>query len=162
MKKIDSLGLKSCIFQAEIFEASAKESNCSSKIFIRRFLNSDVAKRIDNGGMLFDSSAIPDVFQELDAQYGESIYGNEKFSQEELHWIGYIYRYWACITNKTSKQIYKEIKPDTLRKLYFPYHSLDPAQAIERIMEEYETNNTDEDELQYAVKVLRSIRTKKA
>ena len=62
-------------------------------------------------------------------------YGKEKYSEAELYWIGYIYRYWSYTYQKTSKQIYKFIKPKELRSLYYPYHSLDPAQAIERILE---------------------------
>ena len=35
----------------------------------------------------------------------------------------------------TSAQIYKIVKPKELRDLFLPYHTMDPAQAIERILE---------------------------
>ncbi|MGN1142150.1 MAG: hypothetical protein ACI4TF_13185 [Oliverpabstia sp.] len=95
MKKMDSLGLKMCSYQAMLFEKSKDSTNCSSKIFIRRFMNSKLAKRMDSAGVIFDSLDISDAIKELEAQYGESSYGIEKFNVEELHWIGYIYRYWA-------------------------------------------------------------------
>ena len=58
-----------------------------------------------------------------------------------MHWIGYMYRYWAYTYEQSSKHLFKYIKPEKLRALYFPYHSLDPAQAIDRILE---SKSTDE------------------
>ena len=55
MRKIDSLGLKLCSFQAQLFEESLSKCECSSRIFARRFLNSDLAKRMDNDGFLFEA-----------------------------------------------------------------------------------------------------------
>lgn len=83
------------------------------------------------------------------------------FSVEEMHWIGYIYRYWAYVSEKSSKQIYKIIKPEQLKKLYFPYHSLDPLQAIDRIMEEIETEEQSGlDDIAKGVIALRKVRNK--
>ena len=162
MKKMDSLGLKMCGYQATLFEMSKDSTNCSSKIFIRRFMNSKLAKRMDSVGFMFDSLDIPDAIKELEAQYGVSSYGMEKFNEEELYWIGYIYRYWAYVSGKSSKQIYKIIKPEQLRKLYFPYHSLDPLQAIERIMEESDHGAREGmDDISRGVIALRKVRNKK-
>ena len=61
---MDNYGLKLCKFQAELFEKSSDEENCSSKIFIRRFMLSDLAKRMDKDGFLFDAIDIIDAFQE--------------------------------------------------------------------------------------------------
>ena len=52
--------------------------------------------------------------------------------------------------------MYKLIKPEDLRKVYFPYHSLDPEQAIERIKESIQID--DEDDIKKGVKILRKIR----
>lgn len=159
MKKMDSLGLKMCSYQATLFEMSIESTDCSSKIFIRRFMNSELAKRMDNAGFMFDSLDIPDAIKEVEAQYGASSYGIEKFNAEELHWIGYLYRYWAYVSEKSSKQIYKFIKPEQLRKLYFPYHSLDPLQAIERITDESESGISEEtDDISRGVIALRKVR----
>lgn len=82
---------------------------------------------------------------------------------EELHWIGYIYRYWAYISGKSSKQIYKIMKPEQLKKLYLPYHSLDPLQAIERIIDESESESSEEiDDISRGVIALRKVRNKKS
>ena len=158
MKKIDSLGLKLCSFQAELFEQSITDTSCSSKIFIRRFMNSELAKRMDNTGFLFEAISVSDAIREVEAQYGVSSYGVELFSAEELHWIGYIYRYWVYTHEGSSRQLYKMVKPDKLRKLYFPYHSLDPAQAIERILEETEVKYENVSDISRGVEVLRKVR----
>ncbi len=161
MKKMDSLGLKICSYQANLFENSIQSVKCSSKIFIRRFMNSNLAKRMDSAGFIFDSLDVSDAMRELEEQYGESSYGIEKFPVEEMYWIGYIYRYWAYVSGKSSKQIYKIIKPEKMRQLYFPYHSLDPLQAIERIMEEIEPEEQKGiDDIAKGVIALRKVRNR--
>jgi hypothetical protein len=161
MKKMDSLGLKICSYQAMLFEKTIEETDCSSKIFIRRFMNSNLAKRMDSVGFMFESLDISDAIKEVQNQYGESAYGNEKFTANELHWIGYIYRYWVYVTEKSSKQVYKIVKPEELRQLYFPYHSLDPLQAIERIMDGMESEAQRElNDIEKGVIALRKVRNK--
>lgn len=156
MKIMDSYGLGLCRFQAELFENSRDNADCSSKIFIRRFMYSDLAVRMDSDGFLFEAVDVTDALHEIEAQFGPSDYGSEKFNKEELYWTGYIYRYWAYTSEKKSKQIYKTIKPEELRKLYFPYHSLDPEQAIERIKES--KGGDYEDDIKRGVEVLRRVR----
>ena len=143
MRKIDEIGLKLCKMQAEVFSASVKETNCSSLIFMRRFMNSGVAQRMDLGGFLFEACDVNQILQEIETEFGESSYGKEKYSEAELYWIGYVYRYWSYTYQKTSKQVYKIIKPKELCSLYYPYHSLDPAQVIERILEAKDLNEKD-------------------
>ena len=143
MKVIDDIGIRLCKFQGETFSLSFTNTECSSAIFIRRFMNSYFASRLDNGGLVsevFDSNV---VFEELEYEFGVSYYGKEKYSTEELYWIGYIYRYWCYTRELTSKQVYKIIKPKELRSLYFPYHSLDPKQAIDRILEAKDIDESD-------------------
>ena len=160
MKKMDSYGLKLCKFQAELFQKSMSETDCGSKIFIRRFMYSDVAKRMDKEGFLYGAFDIIDALNEIEIEFGPSTYGKEKFNGEELYWTGYIYRYWSYITGQSSKQIYKIIKPDELKKLYFPYHSLDPEQAIERIKES--KGIVDVDDITRGVEILRKVRARRA
>lgn len=59
--------------------------------------------------------------------------------------------------------MYKQMKPKDLRKLlYYVYHSLDPAQAIERFLEG--SGSKEEDYTEKGVQILRGIleREKKA
>lgn len=155
MKKIDEIGLKLCKIQADVFSESLSRENCSSLIFVRRFMNSQVAQRMDTGTFLFEACDINQVFDEINEEFGYTSYGKEKYSEPEMYWIGYIYRYWAYTSAKTSKQIYRIIKPKELRDLYYPYHSLDPAQAIERILEA--KGISEADLTAKGVKILREI-----
>lgn len=121
-------------------------------------MNSQAAQRIDSGAFLFEACDTNQVFDEINEEFGYTSYGKEKYSEDEMYWIGYIYRYWAYTSEKTSKQIYRIIKPKELRDLYYPYHSLDPAQAIERILEAkeiHENNLTAR-----GVKIMRKIVTR--
>ena len=161
MRKIDSLGLKLCSFQGKLFEESIIQCECSSRIFARRFMNSDLARRMDKNGFIFESLTIIDALGEINNQYGESAYGKEKYTIEEMYWIGYIYRYWSYTYEMTSKEIYKIAKPEQMRKLYFAYHSLDPRQAIERILEGAGIEITSEAyAISRGVEILRKVKNK--
>ena len=159
MRKMDHDGLKLCKFQAELFQNSIEEAECSSKVFIRRFMHSYFVRRMDGSGFLYETTSISDAFDEIENQYGSSDYGQEKFSREELYWMGYIYRYWSYITGSSSKQIYRIVKPEELKKMYYPYHSLDPEQVIDRIKEA--KGIVPCHDIQRGVEVLRKIRERR-
>jgi len=117
---------------------------------------------MDHRGFLLEASDAVSILNEVEAQYGPTSYGKERYGREELYWLGYLYRYWAYTYEKSSKQVYKQMKAKELRMLYYPYHSLDPAQAIERILES--NGSEEEDYTEKGVRVLRKIleREKKA
>ena len=158
MRKMDHYGLQMCKFQGELFKESLRKTQCGSKVFLRRFMLSDLAERMDKDGFLFEATDIGDAFIEIENQYGPTDYGQIKFGGEALYWTGYLYRYWSYISGKSSKQLYRIMKPEELEKLYFPYHSLDPEQAIERIMEA--KGLTEEDEIARGVEIMRRVRAK--
>jgi len=155
MNSFDDIGLKLCRFQGNLFSLSAEKVACSSAIFIRRFMNSDFASRLDRNGFISEILNEESAFEEIEAEYGKSDFGRETYRSEELYWIGYIYRYWCYTKGKRSKEVYKVIKPGELRGLYLPYHSLDPAQAIERILEA--KGLSEEDYTKRGVEILRRI-----
>lgn len=68
MKKIDEEGLKLCALQAEVFVNSLTEMQCSSPIFIRRFMNSNVASRMDGRGFLLEATDAASILNEVDSQ----------------------------------------------------------------------------------------------
>lgn len=158
MKKIDNDGLLLCEMQAKAFELSREAQNTSSEIFIRRFMNSEVAKRLDNMTILQSNMQAADFFALIDEEYGRSEYGSVKYSQNELYWIGYIYRYYAYTYDKTSRQVYKTVKPKELRGLFLPYHTMDPAQAIDRILEAKGLANDSVDEEKRQFEIFKRIR----
>ncbi len=160
MKKIDNDGLLLCEIQAKAFELSCEAQNTSSEIFIRRFMNSETAKRLDNMTLLQSNMQAADLLVLIDEEYGRSDYGSVKYSLNELYWIGYIYRYFAYTYDKTSKQVYKTVKPKELRSLFLPYHTMDPAQAIDRILEAKGLANENDDEEKRQFEIYKRIRKK--
>ena len=159
MKTMDEIGNKLCKAQAELFVSSISLTNCSSAFFLRRFMNSSAARRFDDGSFLFEASTNESVIAEIEEEFGKSNYGKVKFTENELYWMGYLYRYWCYTYEKTSKQVYRIIKPTELRELFFPYHSLDNAAAIERIIEA--KNCREEDLIERGVEILRRITQEK-
>lgn len=86
MRTIDNNGLVLCDLQSELFEKSSS-LDCSSEIFIRRFMNSKVAKQFDSTQVLDDTLTIDNIFEELVNEYGYTSYGSVKYSRSELYWI---------------------------------------------------------------------------
>ena len=96
--------------------------------------------------------------QLVDEEYGVSDYGSVKYTHNEMYWIGYIYRYFAVTYELTSPQVYKIVKPKELRGLFLPYHTMDPAQAIERILEAKEMLVDEDMELKRQYEIFKRIR----
>ena len=42
--------------------------------------------------------------EEINIEFGESSYGKEKYSEDELYWMGYLYRYWSYTHQKTASK----------------------------------------------------------
>lgn len=160
MKEIDKDGLLLCDIQAKAFELSASAMETSSEIFIRRFMYSAAAKQLDNKAVLQSNIQAGDLLLLIDEEYGRSNYGSVKYTLNELYWIGYIYRYFAYTYEKTSLQVYRIIKPKELRGLFLPYHTMDPAQAIDRILEAKGLANGNVNEEQRQFEIFKRIRKK--
>ena len=153
MRKFDKDGLILCEMQGQVFEMSIETTSTSSEIFIRRFMQSIIAKSLDSGDILQTNIQPKDIFERIVEQYGESKYGSVKYSPNEMYWIGYIYRYFSYTYEKSSSQVYKII-----RKLFFAYHTMDPSQAIERILEAKGYPINEEEELKRQYEIFRRIR----
>ena len=158
MKKINKDGLLLCELQATAFENSADKMDSSSEIFIRRFMKSKIAKRLDNESVLESNIQANDILQLVDEEYGVSNYGSIKYTRNELYWIGYVYRYFAITYELTSVQVYRIVKPKELRSLFLPYHTMDPSQAIERILETKGLLLDENMELERQYKIFKRIR----
>lgn len=156
--KIDKDGLLLCELQAKAFEKSIDKMESSSEIFIRRFMNSKIAKRLDNKSILESNIQANDILQFVDEEYGVTDYGTVKYTHNEMYWIGYIYRYFAITYDLMSVQVYKIVKPKELRGLFLPYHTMDPSQAIERILEAKGLLTDEETELKRQYEIFKRIR----
>lgn len=158
MRKIDKDGLLLCDLQAKVFEAAVDFTEISSEVFIRRFMNSKIAKKMDNESVLQTNIHEKDILDMIEIQYGKSNYGSVKYTHDEMFWIGYLYRYFCYTYKLSSIQVYKIIKPKELRGLYLGYHSLDPSQAIERILEAKGLLLDEKTEIKRQYEIYRRIR----
>ena len=155
MKTVDHDGYTLCVLQAQAFEYSVDHIESSSPIFIRRFMKSQIVKRLDDASILDTNLQAKDLIDAVNEEYGVSCYGSTKYTRNEMYWIGYVYRYFALAYGLSSSQIYRLVKPKELRDVFLPYHTMDPAQALERILEAkgicLEQNEEQELERQYAI-----------
>lgn len=135
MKKLDFNERKLCQLHGKIFEESINKAECSSLIFIRRFMLSELAKQFDDYSFLVISFDIDDCFNELENEFGESAYGKTKYSKDEMFWIGYIYRALSIIYKLSSKKVFKLFNGKEIIKYYNIYHTFDIEQAAEKMME---------------------------
>ena len=161
IKKINRDGLLLCELQAKAFENSIDKMESSSEIFIRRFMKSKIAKRLDNQSILDSNIQANDILQLVDEEYGATNYGSVKYTHNEMYWIGYIYRYFVITYELTSMQVYKIVKPKELKGLFLPYHTMDPSQAIERILEAKGLFTDEKMELERQYEIFKRIRNKK-
>ena len=152
--------IKLCDLQGMLFEQSLS-LKCSSSIFIRRFMNSNLAKRFDNAGILNENKDYQDMLEDLNSEYSSELSGSKQFGLNELFWIGYIYRYWQILYKSTSKSIYKVCNSEEMRKLFFMYHTLDPEKAVKMILEA-KNIDTASDFTGKGVTILRKIRAKRS
>lgn len=157
--RIGRNGLLLCDLQAKVFEKSVDMMQVSSKIFVRRFMNSDIAKKMDNGQILQLNLHENDILSLIEEQYGKSEYGSIKYTHNEMFWIGYLYRYFCCTYDLSSLQVYKIIKPKELRGLFLAYHTMDPSHAIERILEAKGLLTNEKNELERQIKIYKRIRS---
>ena len=158
MKKINKDGLLLCDLQAKTFECAVDLASVSSEIFIRRFMNSNAAKRMDNTSILQTNIHEKDILVLIEEQYGKSDYGSVKYTHDEMFWIGYLYRFLCYTYDLSSVQAYKIAKPRELRGLFPAYHTLDPSQAIERILEAKGLWVDEETELKRQYEIFKRIR----
>lgn len=158
MKKINKDGLLLCDLQAKTFESAVDLTSVSSEIFIRRFMNSKVAKTLDNESILQTNIYEKDILVMIEEQYGASQYGSVKYTHNEMFWMGYLYRYLCYTYNLTSVQAYKIVKPKELRGLFLAYHTMDPSQAIERILEAKGLLLDEEAELKRQYEIFKRVR----
>lgn len=158
MRKISKDGLLLCDLQGKTFERAVDQTFVSSEIFIRRFMNSKIAKALDNESIFQTNIYEKDILDMIEEQYGELKYGSVKYTHNEMFWIGYLYRYFCYTYKLSSVQVYKIVKPRELRGLYLAYHTLDPAQAIERILEAKGLCGDEETEIKRQYEIYRKIR----
>ena len=150
-----------CEMQAYFFALSRDSFLCGSSFFISRFMNSELAKDLDNiddpYNYISPNNSIKimrESFPSLNLKEGD------KYSIEVLKWIGYIYRAWAIIKKKSSSSLYKSFKSNQLLPLFDSFHTFSIEYCIDRLEElinEQKGNQLSDYEIYKAIKENRSV-----
>ena len=136
----DSLEFALCEMQGHLFVMSAQR-NIGSEAFIKAFMNSQVAKRLDSAFDHLQWAGKEYVFSEIEDECAESFRNGDIFDTETLFWAGYIYRFWHFHTGEDSRAIYKQAPAKTMRETFLMYHTLSPEMAVERLKAAVSRNN---------------------
>lgn len=134
MRAFDHNGLLLCEYQAKLFEKSF-ELNCSSPVFIRRFLHSELSRKLDEGYSAFLSLDVNEGIESINNRYNDSSYGQEKYSKNSLFWVGYMYRYICYTREQSSSFVMKIFKHQQMNSVYYVYHTQDPEWCINNLLE---------------------------
>lgn len=140
MREFDYNGLLLCKYQGELFEKSLKVLDCSTPIFIRRFLHSDLLRTLDNNDSARLTLNVIDGFHILEDQYGKSQYGKKKFSSESMFWMGYLYRYISYTRDISTRLLFKLFDYKKVNELYYTYHTQNMEWCVENLLELFNYN----------------------
>ncbi len=156
MRKFDHNGLLLAEFQGKIFEKS-EEMNCSSPIFLRRFLHSNLLRDLDSGNNSLISFDVNAAIQSILEQFGDTSYGKEKYSQSALFWMGYMYRYIAYTREQSTGYIMELFKHEQMNAVYYSFHTQDPEWCIKSLLD---LNNLSDDVFDNNSRLKKIIREK--
>ena len=134
MRQFDHNGLLLAEYQGKLFEKSTG-LDCSSAVFIRRFLHSDLLKKLDTNNPSSLPLDISEGMNSILAQFGDTDYGRVKFSGSAMFWIGYLYRYISYTRETSTRLIMKLFPYRQLNNLYYSYHTQDPEWCIQNLLE---------------------------
>ena len=134
MKKLDHNGLLLAEYQGKLFEKST-ELDCSTGIFIRRFLHSDLLKKLDRNNTASLSLDVDEGIRAITEQFGRSDYGKIKYSKSALFWIGYMYRYISYTRDMSTEYISKMFHYKQMNDVYYAFHTQDPEWCVRSLLE---------------------------
>ena len=134
MREFDHDGLLLTEYQGKLFEKSA-ELECSTAIFLRRFLHSDLLKKLDMNDAASLSLDVNEGIDSIQNQFGDSDYGKTKYSKSALFWIGYIYRYISYTRGVTTKIVMNLFPYKQLNEVYYSFHTQDPEWCVQNLLE---------------------------
>ena len=134
MKTFDHDGLLLAEYQGRIFEKST-ELRCSTAVFLRRFLYSDLLKKMDTNDLTSVSLDVNEGIDSIQNQFGESDYGKNKYSKSAMFWIGYMYRYLSYTRGVTTKFVMRLFPYKQLNDVYYSFHTQDPEWCVHSLLE---------------------------
>lgn len=128
---MDLIQLKLCDIQGRLFE---KSTAYASESFIKKFMYSEVAGYLDHPFNKYQWMGEEYLLEELADELDLETEG-ERYDKEVLYWIGYIYRYWACLRKEKSRKIYRIASAKTMKRNYMMFHTFAPELAIDDLIE---------------------------
>ena len=134
MKAFDHDGLLLAEYQGKLFEKST-ELECSTAVFLRRFLHSDFLKKLDKNETASMTLDVNEGIHSIQIQFGESDYGKVKYSKSALFWMGYMYRYLSYTRGVTTKFVMKLFPYKQLNDVYYSFHTQDPEWCVRSLLE---------------------------
>lgn len=134
MRKFDHNGLLLAEYQGKLFEKSV-ELNCSTGIFVRRFIHSDLLKKLDANNPVLVSLEVNEGIKSITEQFGETDYGKDKYSAEVMFWMGYMYRYIAYTREVSSKFVMDLWDYKKMNDLYYSFHTQDTEWCVRSMLE---------------------------
>ena len=84
MRKFDHNGLLLAEYQGKLFEKS-HDLECSTGIFIRRFIHSNLLNALDSNNPALLSLDVNEGISSIIEQFGDTDYGKTKFSTDIFH-----------------------------------------------------------------------------
>ena len=131
-RNVDALSHSLASSQARIFEQSVS-LGIPSKTFIRSYMASPQARSIDELDLDKAGLSEIEIFDAVSNKIVTRI--GEIYPFPVMHYIGYFYRMAAYLTELSSVELYRQIKPDLLFKNYQNLHSLSIEDAIGEVFE---------------------------
>ena len=134
MKKFDHNGLLLAEYQGKLLEKSV-DLDCSTAVFLRRFLHSDFVKKMDKNDASSLTLDVNEGMQSIQNQFGKSDYGKVKYSKDALFWMGYMYRYISYTREVTTQFVMKLFPYKQLNDVYYAFHTQDPEWCVRSLLE---------------------------
>ena len=133
MRAFDHDGLLLAEYQGKLFERST-ELDCSTGIFLRRFLHSNLLEKLDANQPSLVSLDVNDGINSILAQFGNTDYGKVKFSENSMLWMGYMYRYISYTRETRTSFIMKLLNYRQMNDVYYSFHTQDPEWCIQSLL----------------------------
>ena len=156
MREFDHNGLIMAEYQGKLFEKS-EELACSSPVFLRRFLHSNLLRDLDKDSKALMSFDVQEGIRSTQEQFGDKEYGKDKYSKGALFWMGYMYRYIAYTREQTTDFVMDLFKHKQMNAVYYSYHTQDPEWCVRSLLD---INNLTEDVFDNNKRLKKIIREK--
>ena len=104
--------------------------------YTTKFMHSRAAEELDRMKPgVFSAGAAPLKQYILRMIKPVKLYSSENHvSEEALHWVGYVYRYWSYLLGTSSSEIVQTVPVDTALQCYPAYHCMGNSEAISRML----------------------------